>query len=65
MKKGNQAMADWLNPVLADLRESDVFFTAFNAEVQDEGFAAKYRELVPGPGNPIEYKVVTDAPCID
>lgn len=65
MKKGNQAMADWLNPVLAQLREDDAFFTAFNAEVQDEGFAAKYRELVPGPGHPIEYKVVTDAPCID
>ena len=65
MKKGNQAMADWLNPVLGILREKDAFFTAFNEEVKDEAFAAKYRDLVPGPGHLIEYRVVTDAPCVD
>ena len=65
MKKGNQAMADWLNPVLADLREKDAFFAAFNEEVKDKAFAAKYRDLVPGPGHPIAYKVVTDAPCVN
>ncbi|MDF2810840.1 MAG: hypothetical protein K0S56_1871 [Microvirga sp.] len=64
IKKDDAEMRDWLNGVLTTLRGEDAFFKAFSAEVKDESFAAKFREVVPGPDHKIAYKAVADAPCI-
>ncbi len=55
IKKGNKAMLDWVNAVLKQLRADDAFYKAFEAEIRDPSFVAKYRNVVPGPNVTLDY----------
>lgn len=63
VKKGNAAMLSWINAVLAKMRDEDVFFSAFAAEVKDPTMVAKYRDVVPGPKKKLDYANVNTFEC--
>lgn len=55
VRKGNKPMLDWVNAVIAQMRQEDAFFKAFSQEVKDPAFVAKYRNIVPGPTTQLDY----------
>jgi len=64
VKKGNKPMLDWVNAVLEQMREEDAFYKAFAGEVKDQTFAAKYRQIVPGPAVKMDYSKSGALDCL-
>lgn len=64
VKKGNKPMLDWVNAVLEEMRAEDAFYKAFSQEVKDPAFAAKYRQLVPGPNQKLDYSKSGALDCL-
>lgn len=64
VKKGNTAMRDWVNAVLAQMRSEDAFFKAFQAEIKDPALVAKYRDKVPGPNVTLDYTKGSPFDCL-
>ncbi|MFT8637154.1 MAG: transporter substrate-binding domain-containing protein [Pseudoclavibacter sp.] len=66
--KGNQEMLDWLNAAIAQMRHDDYFYKTFAKTITDKSFVEKYRPIVPGPKQKVEYPnangVAGLAPCI-
>jgi polar amino acid transport system substrate-binding protein len=64
VKKGNKPMLDWVNAVLEQMRTEDAFYKAFSQEVKDATFVAKYRNIVPGPNNKMDYSKSGALDCL-
>ncbi|MBF9264077.1 transporter substrate-binding domain-containing protein [Paracidovorax cattleyae] len=64
VKKGNKPMLDWINAVLEQMRSEDAFYNAFAQEVKAPTFVAKYRQLVPGPNNKMDYSKSGALDCL-
>jgi polar amino acid transport system substrate-binding protein len=64
VKKGNRAMLEWVNAVLEQMRSEDAFYKAFAQEVKDTNFVAKYRPIVPGPSNKMDYSKSGALDCL-
>jgi len=64
VKKGNKPMLDWVNAVLEEMRAEDAFYKSFSQEVKDPTFAAKYRQLVPGPNMKVDYSKSGALDCL-
>lgn len=64
VKKGNKAMLEWINAVIEQMRLEDAFFKAFAQEIKDPAFVAKYRPIVPGPNQKLDYSKSGALDCL-
>jgi polar amino acid transport system substrate-binding protein len=55
IRKGDKAMATWVNAAIEKMRAEDFFWKAFQKTVTDKGVQQQFQEFVPRPGSGLEY----------
>lgn len=55
VRKGDKAMADWVNAALKKMQDEDVFWTDFKKTVGDSKIQQEFEKVLPRPGNELSY----------
>jgi polar amino acid transport system substrate-binding protein len=63
VRKGDTAMAGWVNAAIKKMQTEDQFWVAFQAAVKDQKVRQEFSKVIPRPGNDLSYPTGSTIKC--
>lgn len=63
VRKGDTAMADWVNGAIKKMQDEDLFWTTFQKSVTDKSVQQEFEKVLPRPGNDLSYPTGSIIKC--